>query len=86
MEEFNYLDSLGVIGDVNLIFINENGKHVANKIDDRIIRIPINKIKRIKNVIGVGFGDRKVRVIISALRGKVINILLTDKNTAKKYL
>jgi DNA-binding transcriptional regulator LsrR (DeoR family) len=74
------------VGDVNLIFINEDGEHVINKIDGRIIRISIDKIRKIKNRIGVGFGDRKVKVIIGALRGKFINILLTDEKTAKKII
>lgn len=82
-EEFNYLSSLGVVGDVNLIFINEDGEHIKSKIDDRIIRISANKIKKIKNKIGVGFGDKKVKVIEGALKGKFINILLTDEDTAK---
>ena len=86
MREFNYLSSLGVVGDVNLIFINEDGEHIPNDIDDRIIRVSINRIKRIKNRIGVGFGDRKIKVIIGALKGKFINILLTDEYTAKKII
>ena len=66
--------------------LNENGEYVISKMDDRIIRISTDKIKKIKNVIGVGFGDRKVKVIIGALRGKFINILLTDEKTAKKII
>ena len=86
IEEFDYLSSLGVAGGINLTFINEDGEHVISKMDDRIIRISTDKIKKIKNVIGVGFGDRKVKVIIGALRGKFINILLTDEKTAKKII
>jgi len=86
IEEFDYLSGLGVVGDINLIFINEDGEHVISKMDDRIIRISTDKIKKIKNVIGVGFGDRKVKVIIGALKGKFINILLTDEKTAKKII
>ena len=86
IEEFNYLSNLGVVGDVNLIFINEDGEHVPNDIDDRIIRVSVNKIKKIKNRIGVGFGDRKIKVIVGALKGKFINILLTDEYTAKKIV
>ncbi|MCJ7727654.1 MAG: winged helix-turn-helix transcriptional regulator, partial [Actinobacteria bacterium] len=50
LEEFKYLDSLGVVGDVNLIFINENGKHVPNRIDERIVRISPDRLKKVKNV------------------------------------
>ena len=86
MEEFKYLDSLGVVGDVNLIFIDENGKHVQNEIDERIITTSIERIKKIENVIGVGFGDRKLKVIFGALRGGIINILVTDEGTARNVI
>ena len=43
-------------------------------------------MKRIKNVIGVAFGKNKLEVILAALRGQVINILFTDKDTAKDII
>ncbi len=82
MEEFRYLGSLGVIGDVNLIFINKRGEHVPNKIDERIVRISPDRLKRVKNVIGVAFGGRKLQVIVGALKGGLINVLFTDEETA----
>jgi DNA-binding transcriptional regulator LsrR (DeoR family) len=86
MEEFRYLQKLGVIGDVNLIFINKEGKHVPNKIDERIVRISPDRLKGVKNVIGVAFGKRKLPVIVGALRGGLINILFTDEETAKDII
>jgi DNA-binding transcriptional regulator LsrR (DeoR family) len=86
MEEFRYLQKLGVIGDVNLIFINKKGEHVPNKIDERIVRISPDRLKSVKNVIGVAFGKRKLPVIIGALRGGLINILFTDEETAKDII
>ena len=86
LEEFKYLDSLGVVGDVNLIFINENGKHVPNRIDERIVRISPDRFKKVKNVIGVAFGRRKLKVILGALRGGLINILFTDEETAENII
>lgn len=86
LEEFKYLDSLGVVGDVNLIFINENGKHVPNRIDERIVRISPDRLKKVKNVIGVAFGRRKLKVILGALRGGLINILFTDEKTAENII
>ena len=45
-EDFKYLKSLDVVGDVNLIFIDENGNHVPNKIDERIVRVPLEGLKK----------------------------------------
>ncbi len=81
-EEFKYLESLGVVGDVNLIFIDEKGRPVPNKIDERIVRISPERLKKVKKVIGVAFGRRKLKVILGALRGGFLNILFTDEETA----
>jgi DNA-binding transcriptional regulator LsrR (DeoR family) len=82
-EDFKYLKDLGVVGDVNLIFIDSQGRHVPNMLDERIVRVPLDRLKSIKNVIGVAFGKNKLDVILAALRGHIINILFTDKDTAK---
>jgi len=82
-EDFQYLKSLGVIGDVNLIFIDRDGRHVPNRLDERLVRVPLERLKGIKNVIGVAFGRRKLEVIQAALRGQIINILFTDRDTAE---
>ena len=74
------------MGDVNLIFIDSEGRHVPNKLDERIVRVPLERLKNIKNVIGVAFGKRKLDVILASLRGGIINILFTDKDTAKDII
>lgn len=84
MKDFEYLGSLGVVGDVNLIFIDKEGKHIPNRIDERIITLPLEKIKRIENVIGIGFGSRKLKVILASLKGKIVDILVTDEATARE--
>jgi deoxyribonucleoside regulator len=86
IEDFNYLSSLGVVGDVNLIFINEFGEYIPNEIDERIVRASIEKVRKINNIIGIGFGIKKIKVIIGAMRGKIINILITDEATAKNII
>jgi DNA-binding transcriptional regulator LsrR (DeoR family) len=40
-------------------------------------------LKKVKNVIGVAFGKRKLNVIMGALKGGLINILFTDEETAE---
>ncbi|MBM3706901.1 MAG: sugar-binding transcriptional regulator [Actinobacteria bacterium] len=84
--EFSYLEKHGVVGDVNLIFIDKSGKQVKSEIDQRIIRVPLEKLKKIKNVVGIAYGSKKVKVIRGALLGKIINILITDEKTAGELL
>ncbi len=85
-EEFEYLKGLGIVGDINLNFIDRHGRHVKNRLDERLIRVPLDRIKKIKNVIVIGFEKRKVPVIRGALMGQAINTLITDEETAKNIL
>jgi len=39
-------------------------------------------LRKIPVTIGMGTGANKVKAIISSLRGKYINVLVTDENTA----
>jgi deoxyribonucleoside regulator len=86
VDDFNYLGSLGAVGDVNLIFINEKGLPVPNRLDDRIVKISFEKLKKINNRIGIAFGEKKLKVISGALSGGLINILITDECTGLKLL
>ncbi len=85
-EELAYLKKLGVVGDVNLNFIDEYGKHAPNKINERVLALSIPEIKKVKNVIGVAYGGRKVPVTRAVLRGSIVNILIIDKNIAEKVI
>ncbi len=85
-EDFKYLEGLGVVGDVNLIFIDQYGNHVPNEIDERIVRVPLGRLKKIDHVIGVAFGKRKLKVLLGALRGQIINVLFTDEETAMEII
>lgn len=81
-DDFNYLKDLGVVGDVNLIFIDRSGNPVKNRIDERVLKISPERIKKMKNVIGVAFGEKKIEIIKASLIGEIINILITDEQTA----
>jgi DNA-binding transcriptional regulator LsrR (DeoR family) len=81
-EELNYLKKLDIVGDVNLDFLNDRGEHVPNKINDRVIALSIPEIKKIKNVFGIAYGERKVPVTQAVLKGNIVNILIIDKKVA----
>ncbi len=84
LKEMNYLNTLNICGIVNLNFMDENGKEVVTDIDDRIIKIyPLERFRKTKISIGIAFGKNKSMALKAALKGKVINYLLTDEDTAK---
>jgi DNA-binding transcriptional regulator LsrR (DeoR family) len=80
------LKAVGAVGDIALHFFDGDGRAVEHEINDRIIGLDLEQIKKIPRVIGVAGGAEKVAVIRAALRGKIIDVLVTDDQTADKLL
>ena len=51
-----------------------------------VISMELDQLKKAERAIGIAGGARKFQAILGALRGKLINILVTDQFTAKKLL
>jgi len=84
--EVEELTALGVVGDMALQFFDREGRKVAHPIHDRIVGTDLETIKGIGRVIGVAGGKEKVTVIRAALCGGLINVLVTDDQTASRLL
>jgi DNA-binding transcriptional regulator LsrR (DeoR family) len=84
--EAGELNVLGVAGDIALQFFDGAGRKVAHPIHDRIVGTDLETIKRIPRIIGVAGGKEKVPVIRAALHGGLINVLVTDDQTAAQLL
>ncbi len=85
-EEFAHLQACGAVGDIALRFFDSQGRAVRHEICDRIIGLDLDQIKRIPRVIGAAGGLEKVEVIRAALQGKLINVLVTDEQSALRLL
>lgn len=87
LEELDYLANLGAIGDINYIFVDKDGKFVPNEISERIINIfPIELMKSTDYVIGIAITQRKAKILRAALKGNLINVLLTDVDAANEIM
>lgn len=75
-----------IIGETCTRFYDKNGNEVPTEVVNRTIAIPFAQLHNVKYVIGVAAFDEKIPAIYSALKGKLINILITDETTAKKLL
>jgi len=80
------LRACGVAGDIALQFFDAEGRRVDHPINDRIIGTDLERIRSIGRVIGVAGGPQKRCAIRAALRGRLINVLVTDEQTAKWLL
>ena len=67
-------------------YYDESGKVIDTEIHKKIIGLGIDKIVDKEYVIGVSCGNEKVIPILGALKGNLINVLITDENTALNIL
>jgi DNA-binding transcriptional regulator LsrR (DeoR family) len=84
--ELEELRERGAVGDIALRYYNQSGEPVLSNLDERVIGISLEELKQIDRVVGVSGGAAKVDAIRGALLGKHINVLITDKFTAKALL
>ncbi len=72
----------GAVGDILSHFIDEDGNPIPTSLDEKAVSTHLSELKNLKNVIGVAAGLHKVPAIRSALKGKYLNTLITDEDTA----
>jgi len=76
----------GMVGDIGLRFYDAEGRPIEHEVNQRIIALDLDQLRRIPRVIGVAGGPDKVESIRAALRGSLINVLVTDDRTATRLL
>lgn len=75
-----------VVGDIALQFFDVNGNEIDSNLKDLVIGISIEEMKQIDTVIGMAGGPEKIDAIRGALRGKLIDVLITDNLTANHLI
>lgn len=82
-EELNMLRQHGAVGDVCLRFFDQAGKPVVTTLNERVIGMSLEQLKRVDRSVGIAGGRRKHNAIRGALAGGWINVLITDRFTAE---
>lgn len=81
-----YLEMRGAVGDVLCHFIDKDGQLIDTPVEDRLISTPLDTLKKLQNVVGVAAGESKVEAIRATLKGKYLDVLITDDITAAKLV
>lgn len=76
----------GIVGEICGRFYDINGNWQDYEINQRIIGIELENLRKIPLVLTIARGSTKVFSILGALRGKYIKILVTDDITASAVL
>lgn len=84
--ELTVLKMQGAVGDVLNHFMDKDGNLIQTEIEDRVISTDLDKLRQLKNVVGVAGGKDKVTAIKAVLYGGYLNVLITDSDTAAELL
>jgi DNA-binding transcriptional regulator LsrR (DeoR family) len=84
--ELQLLTDQGAVGDICLRFFDADGRAVVTKLDDRVISMQLSQLRAVPRVVGVAGGRRKLAAIHGALTGKLVDVLITDLDTAERLL
>lgn len=76
----------GAVGDVMGRFFDIQGRPVPTELNERIMALSLEDLKRIEPVIAVAGGREKVEAIVGAVRGRYIDVLIVDERTARAVL
>lgn len=76
----------GGVGDMSLRFFDAKGLPVKGPLDERVIGITLEELSKVDRVIALAGGQSKTEAIRGALHGGVIDLLITDKFTARRLV
>jgi DNA-binding transcriptional regulator LsrR (DeoR family) len=84
--ELAQLREQGIVGETCGRFFDAWGRYEDFAINERVIGIALDDLRRIPRVIAVARGLPKARSILAALRGRYMTVLATDDITARAVL
>jgi deoxyribonucleoside regulator len=80
------LEKSGAVGAICGRFFDAKGQKCWSQLDDRTIGLNLDELRKIKHKICIATGKEKIPGILGALRGKLLNVLITDENMAEDLL
>lgn len=80
--ELQELVTLNAVGDLCLHFFDAGGQPIRSPIEGRVIGITLEQLRAIPRVVAVAGGARKQQALLGVLRGRLIDVLVTDQFTA----
>jgi DNA-binding transcriptional regulator LsrR (DeoR family) len=83
-DELDLLRRRNAVGDILMRFFDSHGNLVRTGLENRVISMDLEQLSKVSRAVGIAGGERKYAGILGALRGGWVNILITDRITAKR--
>jgi len=74
----------GAVGEISYRFYDSQGKPVETPLNERVIGISLEDLRKTSRVMALAGGESKTQAIAGALKSGVIDVLVTDKFTAAR--
>ena len=74
------------VGDTCCRFFDAAGRAIRGAVHDRVLAVDLDDLRRIPTVIGVATGSEKTAGVLAALRGGLVDGLITDAGLAHSTL
>lgn len=81
-EDIRELKEKKAVGDILGSFFDVEGNLVNSEIHERLIALTVDRLQDDGKVVGVSGGEKKVRAIEGALKGDMLDVLITDEKVA----
>jgi deoxyribonucleoside regulator len=85
-EDLEYIREQGAVGDICGAYFAFDGSLVPLEMNARSIAISSEQLSRVPNRVGVSSGTEKPMANIGAARSSLLNVLITDEDTALRML
>ncbi len=85
-DDLEYIRAQGAVGDICGSYFRLDGSGVQLEMNDRTIALGFEEMRSIPSRIGVSGGPGKALPNIGAVRAGLLNVLITDENTAHEML
>jgi DNA-binding transcriptional regulator LsrR (DeoR family) len=86
VEDREELSRCGVIGDISGVLVAADGTAVEGRLSDRMIGIDARQMQAIPEVLAIAYGKAKAPAVHAAVRGGLVNALVTHASLARTLL
>lgn len=85
-DEIASLERAGAVGDILCHFVDAEGRVVAHEVNDRVLAVHPDDLRKARNLVLASGGWHKVPVIRAALRMLRPSVLITDETVAERLV
>lgn len=85
-EQLDMLSGLGAVGDINTSFISLDGSEVESDFKNKTMNLSLEDLKKIPTVVAISGGVEKTESIRAALKGGILDVLVTDEQVANRLV